>query len=290
MDNMSSWFPRRPRYAAAALLTAMLALSSCTAATDSQHPQGASKTTSAGSTQPDAAGADDNPQYLRAEVVARHPFDEASFTQGLEVDQRGHLLVSTGQTGQSRIYRRDMDGRELQSADLDREFFGEGITRVGPTIWQLTWRDHVAVRRDAETLEETGRVSWPGEGWGICALTDQLLVASDGSPQVRLLDAATLREVSRTTVGGTTPIAGLNELECVNGEVYANVFLTDQIVGFDPHSGRVLAHIDASGLPNNAKPDVDNVLNGIAHLPGTDRFLLAGKRWPDLYEVTFVPR
>ncbi len=275
MDNMAHRFPRR-LVRTAAVLTSLTALAAGTAACsdDVETP----------------LAANTGPEHLRAEVVDMLPFDEDSFTQGLEVDSRGHLLVSTGLQGQSRIYRRELDGDEVQSVDLDPEFFGEGITQSGSNLWQLTWHDGVAIRRDAQTLEETGRFDWPGEGWGICSLDDQTLVASDGSSRVRLLDSRDLTEVGHATVGGDDPVEGLNELECVEGEVYANVFQTDRIVGFDPHTGSLTADIDASGLPNNAEPNVDNVLNGIAHKPASDHFYLAGKRWPDLYEVRFVPQ
>lgn len=227
-------------------------------------------------------------ERLEPRIVATHPFDETSFTQGLEAEDGGTLLVGTGQEGQSRIYRSTLDGRELASADLDPEFFGEGVTRHGGHVWQLTWRDRVAVKRDAGTLAEVDRVTYPGEGWGLCS-TGEELIMSDGSDTLRRLDPDSFAELGRlrVTLEGA-PQDGLNELECVDGDVYANVFLSTDVLRIDA-AGTVTAVIDASGLPNNAEPDPDHVLNGIAHLPDSGRWLFAGKRWPDLYEVELVP-
>ncbi|GAB3708877.1 glutaminyl-peptide cyclotransferase [Corynebacterium nasicanis] len=228
-------------------------------------------------------------EKLVPQIVATHPFNPESFTQGLEVEDDGTLLVGTGWYAESRLYRATLDGEELASVDLDPTWFGEGITRHGDHIWQLTWQDHTAVQRDAETLEEIGRVSYPGEGWGLCS-TGSELIMSDGTSQLRRLDPDTFAERDRVdvTLEGVAQ-EGLNELECVDGDVYANVFLGTDILRIDAASGAVTAVIDGSVLPNNARPDPNHVLNGVAHLPGTDRFLLTGKRWPDLYEVEFVP-
>lgn len=227
--------------------------------------------------------------HYDVEIVQVHPFDESSFTQGLEVDSDGTLLVGTGGVGESRIYRTTLSGEELVSAELDPELFGEGITRVNGHIWQLTWQEGVAVRRDADTLDEVGQVRYPGEGWGLCARTDELIM-SDGTDRLRRLDPHTFEERGRISVTlGDQPAERLNELECIGDEVYANVFLSTDILRIDAATGAVTGVIDASTLPNNAVPHRDHVLNGIAQVPGTDRLLLSGKRWPDLYEVEVVP-
>ncbi len=229
------------------------------------------------------------PERLTTVVQQRYGFDPASFTQGLEAAGDGTLYVGTGQRGQSRVYVRDLEGRELAGRQLEPALFGEGITRAGDHLWQLTWQEGVAIKRDAATLEEVGRTRIDGEGWGLCA-RDGEVIYSDGTSQLRRMDPDTLEERERfdVTLGGA-PVDGLNELECVGGDVYANVFLSTDILRIDAASGEVTAVIDASGLPNNAAPDPNNVLNGIAHIPGTDEFYLAGKRWPDLYRVSFEP-
>lgn len=239
----------------------------------------------AGCSSPESAGPDI--QRLTAHVEQRLPFDSASFTQGLEVAEDGTIYVGTGQEGESRLYTRTPDGEELRSTALDPEFFGEGITRIDDTLWQLTWQDGTAIRRDATTLEETGRAHYDGEGWGICAHGNEVIF-SDGTAQLRRMDPDTFEERDRFTVTlDGQPVTGLNELECVGDEVYANIFTTTNIMRIDARSGKVTAVIDASGLPNNAEPDPNNVLNGIAHIPGTEEFYLTGKRWPDMYRVTF---
>lgn len=227
-------------------------------------------------------------EHLVPEIISTHSFDSTSFTQGLELDG-DKLIVGTGQYGGSRIYRSSVDGQESVSQSLDPEFFGEGITKSGDAIWQLTWNEGVAFKRDADTLEELDRVSYDGQGWGICS-TDDALITSDGSSTLTFRDPETFAENSTVdvTLDGS-PVGNLNELECVDGEVYANIFLDTDIMRIDPNSGEVTAVIDASNIPNNATPDTNNVLNGIAHIPDSDRFYITGKRWPDLYEVRFVP-
>ena len=239
----------------------------------------------AGCSSPESAGPE--VQRLTAHVEQRLPFDSASFTQGLEVAEDGTIYVGTGQEGESRLYARTPGGEELRSVALDPQFFGEGITRIDDILWQLTWQNGTAIRRDAATLEETGRAHYDGEGWGICA-RDNEVIFSDGTEQLRRMDPDTLEERGRFTVTlDGQPVTGLNELECVGDEVYANIFTTTNIMRIDARSGKVTAVIDASGLPNNAEPDPNNVLNGIAHIPGTEEFYLTGKRWPDMYRVTF---
>lgn len=232
-------------------------------------------------------------EHLTAKVHERFDFDETSFTQGLEVAPGGDLIIGTGQVGQSRIYRSTVDGNEIVSKDLDPEFFGEGLTRVGDHVWELTWQNNTAIKRDATTLEEIGRTHFPDEGWGLCAREDDReIIFSDGTDQLRRVDPDTLEERERfsVTLDGQ-PVHGLNELECVGDDIYANIFTTTDIVRIDAETGRVEALIDASSVPNNASPDPNNVLNGIAHIPGSDdEFYLAGKRWPDLYRVTFEPK
>lgn len=227
-------------------------------------------------------------EHLVPEIISTHSFDSTSFTQGLELDG-DELIVGTGQYGGSRIYRSSVDGQESVSQSLDPEFFGEGITKSGDAIWQLTWNEGVAFKRDADTLEELDRVSYDGQGWGICS-TDDALITSDGSSTLTFRDPETFAENSTVdvTLDGS-PVGNLNELECVDGEVYANIFLDTDIMRINPNSGEVTAVIDASNIPNNATPDTNNVLNGIAHIPDSDRFYITGKRWPDLYEVRFVP-
>ena len=240
-------------------------------------------------------------EQLRAEIVATHPHDRGAFTQGLEVDGT-ELLEGTGLEGRSWLSARALDTSDVPAVitqsdrmrvDLDDDLFGEGITVSGDTVWQLTWTAGVASARDRDTLSERRRVDIDGEGWGLCARADDL-VMSDGSAELTFRDPVTFDERDRVTVRRDgRPVTQLNELECADdGTVYANVWKTDDIVRIDPATGQVEAQIDASALrdalPDGAADDID-VLNGVAQIPGTDRFLVTGKYWPALFEVRFVP-
>lgn len=225
---------------------------------------------------------------LTVQVLRTYPHDRAAFTQGLEID--GDVLYeSTGMTGRSGVRATDRpSGAELARVELTDPYFGEGITRAGDTLWQLTWTEGVAYARDPDTLAERARVRYEGEGWGLCAREGRL-VMSDGSATLTFRDPdsfAVTGSVTLTDHGS----ARLNELDCADdGSVYANVWPTDRILRIDPDTGRVLADIDASGLLTPRERVQTDVLNGIAQIPGTDRFLLTGKYWPTVFEVRFVP-
>lgn len=176
-----------------------------------------------------------------------------------------------------------------QEVRLPADLFGEGITVIGDRIWQLTWQEGIAVQRDRATLREVNRVSYQGEGWGLC-YDGSRLVASDGSSSLTFRDPHTFAPLGqvRVTVAGQ-PVDQLNELECADGQVWANVWQTDWILRIDPASGQVTGVVDASGLLTPRERARADVLNGIAAVPGTDEFLLTGKYWPHTYRVRFVP-
>lgn len=240
------------------------------------------------STSPTAPPEGASPRQLITQILHTSAFDPSFFTQGLELDPEGNLLVGTGGYGTSGLYRVDPTGQVIQSVSLPRTDFGEGITRAGEDLWQLTWREHRAYQRDARSFAVKKTFPLREEGWGIC-FDGTHLWTSDGSSQLKQRNSSTF-EVERTvTVSvGEKPLEYLNELECADGAILANVFLTTQIAKISPEDGSVTALIDASALPNNAQEDENNVLNGIAHIPGTDTFYLTGKRWPDLYTVRLV--
>lgn len=231
------------------------------------------------------------PERLRVEVVASTPHDTDAFTQGLEV-RDGVLYEGTGLTGESFVSATDLaSGEELARQDLPAEVFGEGITLTGDSLWQLTWQDGVAFERDPVTLAERRQVAYEGEGWGLCYQeAEDRLVMSDGSGELTFRDPVTFEETGRVEVtSGGEAVTSLNELECVDGEVYANVWLTDRIVRIDPGSGAVTAEIDAAGLLTGDEAAAADVLNGIAKLPECEEFLITGKLWPHLFRVRFVP-
>ncbi|MEV0680965.1 glutaminyl-peptide cyclotransferase [Actinosynnema sp. NPDC050436] len=220
----------------------------------------------------------------RVEVVGTVPHDPEAFTQGLELVD-GVLYEGTGLAGRSTVRRVDpATGRVTRQVDLAPELFGEGVTVVGDKLWQLTWQNGVAIQRDRETLEEVKRVTYEGEGWGLCRDGDRL-VMSDGTEELRFRDPVTFAETGRVTVRRNgIPLVRINELECVDGQVWANLWQQDQVVRIDPASGDVRATVDLAGIRPEGVPETD-VLNGIAKVPGTDEFLVTGKNWPTMFRV-----
>lgn len=228
--------------------------------------------------------------HLRADVMRVLEHDPTSFTQGLEI-AGGMRYEGTGKYGRSVLRAVDpRTGRVLKQVRLPDGLFGEGITVVDDRIWQLTWKSGTAVLRDRASLREIRRVRYEGEGWGLCH-DGTRLVMSDGSARLTFRDPHTFAATGEVTVRlDGEPVTDLNELECAGGHVWANVWGSDRIVRIDPASGRVTAVVDASGLLPKRDRDEAGVLNGIAAVDGTDRFLLTGKNWPHLYRVRFVPK
>jgi glutamine cyclotransferase len=237
-------------------------------------------------TPPTAAGT----TKLTAEVLEDRPHDATAFTQGLELVD-GVLYEGTGLVGQSEIRATDPStGAVAQRSALPAEFFGEGITVVGDRIWQITWQDGVAIERDRAGFAERRRVAYEGEGWGLCFdEPGRRLIMSDGTEKLTFRDPDTFEPRGEVKVAGEDgPVTRLNELECVDGAVYANVWQTDQIVRIDPASGRVTGVADLSALfPREQRAGAD-VLNGIAKVPGTDEFLVTGKLWPKMFRIRFA--
>ncbi|BBN95250.1 glutamine cyclotransferase [Deinococcus grandis] len=233
---------------------------------------------------------------LTPTVTARYPHDRAAFTQGLQYLGGGTLLESTGVVGQSGVRRVDLKTGKVfaRVATPIAGAFGEGVTALNGVAYHLTWEDGVAVTFDAATLKETGRYRYSGEGWGLT--TDgRALIMSNGSPTLVWRDPKTFRikrSVQVTDAG--QPVKNLNELEYVQGSVYANVWLTDRVARIDPQTGKVTAWIDVSALTREVSAAAaraghtltfDDVPNGIAFVPERGTLLLTGKRWPTLFEV-----
>jgi len=228
-------------------------------------------------------------EQLKVQVLSTRLHDPTSFTEGLELDG-GQQYESTGLAGHSVIRRSDAStGATQASVDLPPDLFGEGVTVVDDTLWQLTWRNGFAIRRDPQTLDDRGHVPFTGEGWGLCHQPGRL-VMSNGTDTLTFRDPATFADTGSVQVRRQgRPLDMLNELECVDGVVWANIWQTDQIVRIDPTTGQVTATVDASGLLDRSTNPAADVLNGIAAIPGTDRFLITGKLWPTTFEVRFVP-
>lgn len=230
------------------------------------------------------------PESLQVRVQSRYPHDRDAFTQGL-LWHRGKIYESTGRYGHSTLRRVDLaTGQVEQEVSLDEGYFAEGLARVGERLFQLTWQSHKAFVYDLETFEQLAEFEYDTEGWGLCYNgTD--LVMSDGSSTLFFRDPSDFsvrREVQVMKAG--RPLRNLNELECVDGDVYANVWQRDEIVRIDPASGTVEASIRASGLLERDERRGTDVLNGIAYLPDSRRFLITGKMWPLAFEVDFEER
>lgn len=222
-------------------------------------------------------------------VAATYPHDRQAFTQGLFwLD--GHLYETTGQVGESELRRVNLeDGRVLQSTDMPRGVFGEGSTPWGDQILSITWQDGTGYRWDRRTFRQVGTWRYRGEGWGL-ANDGREIIMSDGSDTLRFLNPDTLQETRRVRVTfNGQPLASLNELEFIRGEVWANVWETTQIVRIDPASGNVTGVIDLAPLVAENRGDGGDVLNGIAYDAERDRLFVTGKYWPRLYEIDLVP-
>jgi glutamine cyclotransferase len=223
-------------------------------------------------------------------VVAEYPHDRRAFTQGLAyVD--GVLYEGTGLYGESTLRRVELEtGEVLQAVGLSEEYFGEGIAILGDRIYQLTWKSGICVVFDRETFELQEVFTYETEGWGLTTDGEQLIM-SDGTNRLFVRDAKTFAELDTIDVyDGARAIWNLNELEVVDGEIWANVWQTDRIARIDPGTGQVTGWIDLTGLlpeSDRGRHRVD-VLNGIAHDPETDRLFVTGKLWPKLFEIEIV--
>lgn len=223
-------------------------------------------------------------------IVATYPHDPQAYTQGL-VYAGGVLYESTGRHGATTLRRVDLEsGEVLQIRLLPERYFGEGLALFQDRLYQLTWREQVGFVYDRATFRLLRTFSYATEGWGLCH-DGQRLILSDGSATLRFLDPDTLQETGsvEVTIDGR-PLAMLNELEYVGGEVLANVWQTDTVVRIDPRSGQVTGVIDLQGLlsAEDRRLPVD-VLNGIAYDAEGDRLFVTGKLWPKLFEIDLIP-
>jgi glutamine cyclotransferase len=235
-----------------------------------------------------AAEQDKPVEQLRVQVVKTYPHDRGAFTQGLLLHQ-GTLYESTGQVGQSSLRQVEVEtGRVIRKVDVPRPYFAEGLALVGDRLIQLTWQNGRAFVYDRRTFVQQSELTYQGEGWGLC-YDGTNLVMSDGSANLtyrKPSDFAVVKTV-RVTMDGR-PFAQLNELECVDGAVYANVWQSETLVRIDPASGRVTHRISAPNLLSPLERQGVDVLNGITYDPADKTFLITGKYWPKLFRVKFV--
>jgi glutamine cyclotransferase len=222
-------------------------------------------------------------------IINQFPHDPAAFTQGL-VWLDGEFYEGTGLNGQSSLRRVNPEtGEVLQQVDLSEQYFGEGIVLWEDKIIQITWQENTAFVYDRETFEQVGEFSYGTEGWGITHDGRQLIM-SDGTNTLYFRDPETFAELGWVQVfDGEMPVARLNELEYIDGEVWANIWQTDRIARIDPESGQVTGWVDLSGLLDGVEitQPVD-VLNGIAYDAENGRLFVTGKLWPALFEIEIV--
>jgi glutaminyl-peptide cyclotransferase len=223
------------------------------------------------------------------EVVRSYPHDPSAYTQGL-LWHKGFLYESAGKYQRSSLRKIQLEtGKVIQQVAVAPEFFAEGLALLNGKLFQLTWREHTAFAYDLESFKRTGELSYPWEGWGLT--TDgKSLIASDGSNQIRFVDPATFA-VQRTIRvfadnDPSHPLREINELEYVNGEIYANVWQSDFIIRIAPATGKLLGVINLTGiLPGKSPDETDSVLNGIAYDSDHQRLFITGKLWPRLFEI-----
>jgi glutaminyl-peptide cyclotransferase len=228
-----------------------------------------------------------------AGYTVRHTYahDPRAFTQGIEY-RAGGLYEGTGLNGQSTLRRVELaTGKVLQQVAVPPEYFGEGITTWGETILQLTWQSQIGFVYDRNSFKQLRTFRYTGEGWGLTHNATQLIM-SDGSASLRFLDPKTFTETRRLLVTDAgIVIRDLNELEWVDGEIYANVWQTNFVARISPSTGRVLGWIDLRGLlsPEDQRAGAD-VLNGIAYDAAGRRLFVTGKLWPKLFEIELVTK
>lgn len=234
------------------------------------------------------------PTAIGFTVVKVYPHDTASYTQGLEWHSNG-LLEGTGMEGQSRMLIADINnGKSLKQVMINPKEFGEGVTLFNHKIYQLTWKDQLVHVYDENTLEKIKDFPWPYQGWGITNNGKQLII-STGSSNLYFVNADSFKITNIVGVSDNYgPTGDLNELEYINGFIYANQYMTDYILKINPETGRVLGKIDCSGLleksgksfdPQMYEKNTGNVLNGIAYDSAKNSLYITGKRWPALFEI-----
>lgn len=232
-------------------------------------------------------------------LIQSYPHDTAAFTQGLEV-YKGYFIESTGLTGRSTLRKVEIKtGKVIKSVDMDREIFAEGLTLLNDTIYQLSWQNHLVFMYSAKDLSPLGKANWSGEGWGLTNNGKELII-SDGTDKLYFVEPGTLKLKNvLSVVDQYGAVNNLNELEMIDGFIYANRWQYDYIVKIDPASGHVVGMINLQDfLRKNSKKDLSYlskpgttatesgaVLNGIAYDKEKKTLYITGKLWPEVFEI-----
>jgi glutamine cyclotransferase len=227
------------------------------------------------------------PQDYSYRLINTYPHDTNAFTEGL-IFKDGFLYESTGVYGASSLRQVDLEtGNVIKQVNLTETLFGEGLTAVDDTLVQLTWKNHVGLIYDKASFALLSNYSIDTQGWGL-TYDGSRLIMSDGSSQLFFVDPDTHQVIGSITVkDGDAEIAQINELEYINGDVYANIWQTTKIAIINPITGQVKGWINLSGL--NQQHGIDDVLNGIAYDEQSSKLFVTGKYWPTLYQIELVP-
>lgn len=231
------------------------------------------------------------PANINYNIMAVHPHDTTSFTEGLQWIN-DTLYEGTGLEGESKLMRVNINnGKAVKSVSIDSSLFGEGITVLNGKIYQLTWENHKAFEYDAHSFVKLKEFTWANPGWGMTTNGKDLII-STGSSNLYVVDPETFKEKNIISVTDNNgPVGNLNELEYVDGMLYANVYQTDYIVKIDPANGHIVGKINLAGLLQKSNkpynPQTVDVLNGIAYNAAKKSFYITGKKWPVLFEMKF---
>jgi len=236
------------------------------------------------------ASAKSTATYYTYNIVNTYPHDTNAFTEGL-VYSDGFLYESTGLNGASSLRCVDLTtGNVLQEYTLPTQYFGEGIAVVNNTIIQLTWQSNIGFIYNKTTFAVLGNFTYPTQGWGL-TYDGKNLIMSDGSDRLYFLNPTTFQQTGQIQVhDGNTSVVNINSLDYINGEVYANIWLTNTIAVINPETGQVKAWIDLTGLPDENNSNPEAVLNGIAYDQQNNRLFVTGKAWPNLYQIKLIPQ
>lgn len=228
-------------------------------------------------------------QY-RLEVVAEYPHDTDSYTQGLFF-HNGQMYETTGLNGKSTLRKVDIStGKAIERKNFDKKYFLEGSVVLNDNLYILTWDSGLAFVYGADSLDYKATWSYPREGWGITTDGKQL-IASDGSSTLYFMDDKFALQRRVYVKYDDRPVRWLNELEYIDGKIWANIYTTDEIVIINPKDGKVVGLVDCRGLlPRNLHTSETDVLNGIAYNPQTGKIYLTGKNWPKLYEIKLIEK
>ena len=226
---------------------------------------------------------------MRAEPIASYPHDPSAFTQGLTM-YAGRMFEGTGQYGRSSIREVDLESGEVERiASLNRAFFGEGITVLDDRLYQLTWQNGVGAVYSLDSFEVIETFRYEGEGWGLTH-DGESLILSDGTSHIRFLDPEDFSLTQTIEVTGPNgPVERINELEFIDGQIWANVWYEDVIIRINPDTGAVEGTIDLSEIYPAELRGSEEVANGIAWDARANRIFVTGKNWPQLFEVRLVP-